>query len=190
VSGRVLKTVPKSLSIKNPKVPILLSNPPLVPAARCRRGVPESNPATLTVPTISVFGSLAKVINISVFALDGGAIIPSQIASPGNLLAATVPSMASTGISLSSSNHSRKIFSASSSKLDEGCAPRAADPTPGCVPGGGGGGGEVDPGCDCGCDGPGCVPGCEPGCVPGCGPVLACDGPCCGPGCGADWGWD
>src|SRR5262249_37939447 len=102
----------------------------------------------------------AKVISISVFALLGGAIIPSQIASPGNLLAATVPSIASTGTSLSSSNHSRKTFSVSSSKLDEGCGPGAAGPTPGCVPGGGGGGGEVDPGC-LACDGPCCVPGCE-----------------------------
>ena len=84
---------------------------------------------------------LTSVISISVLALDGGAIIPSQIASPDNLLAATAPSMASTGVSLSSSNHSRNILSVSSIGEPDGPGPAAAaGPVPGDDGGGGGGG--------------------------------------------------
>src|SRR5262249_38659104 len=97
---------------------------------------------------------LARVINISVLALEGGAIIPSQIASPDSMLAATVPSIASTGISLSSNSHSRKILSVSSIAL-AGCGPDGCEPagcTPGVCGGGGGGaaGGEAGAGCGCG----------------------------------------
>src|SRR5262249_1787578 len=145
-------------STKNPNVPIFCSNPPLAPAARWRRGVPESSPATLSVPTISVCGRLARVINISVLALEGGAIIPSQIASPLSILAATVPSMASTGVSSSSKSHSRKTFSVSSISVLAGCGPEGCALEK-CVPGdcggggGGGAGGETGMGCGCGCGG-------------------------------------
>ena len=140
----MLRIEPKSFSTRRPEVPIFCSSPPFAPAACWRRGVPESSPATLSVPTSSVCGMLTRVISISVLALEGGAIIPSQIASPDNLLAATVPSMASTGVSLSSSNHSRNILSVSS--IGEfGPGPGAADgagPAAGGGGGGGGGGGD------------------------------------------------
>src|SRR5262249_60613397 len=71
-------------------------------------------------------------------------MIPSQIESPSSMLAATVPSMASTGVSLSSSNHSRNILRVSSiGELGVGPGPGAGDgvgPTLGEAGGGGGGG--------------------------------------------------
>src|SRR5262245_24193262 len=96
---------------------------------------------------------LARVTSSSLLEQLGGAMSPSQTVSPGNRLAATVPSMASTGQSLSSSSHSRNILSVSSiGELAAG--PGAAD---GACPaagdgggGGGGGGGSAGAGCGCG----------------------------------------
>src|SRR5215831_8324469 len=154
----MLKIEPKSFSTMNPNAPIFCSNPPLAPAARCWRGVPESSPARLNVPTNSRLGILARVMRISVFADDGGATRPSQTGSPGSILAATVPSTASTGMSLSSCSHSRNIFKVSSIGLVEDDGPDGCGPAD-CASGdcgGGGGGGDGGAGAAGGGDGKGC----------------------------------
>src|SRR5215472_6481928 len=140
----MLRIEVKSFSTMNPNAPIFCSNPPRAPVACCRRGVPESSPAGLSVPTNSTLGILVSVLRISVFADDGGATRPNQTGSPGSMLAATVPSTASTGVSLSRCNHSRKIFSVSSIAVGACCDPDGCGPV-GC--------GLEDWGGGCGCGG-------------------------------------
>ena len=76
VSGCIKGTEPKSLTMMMPKSPICRSSPNLAPAACCFLGVPESNPANVTVAACTTCGRLEVELRISVFADDGGAISP------------------------------------------------------------------------------------------------------------------
>ena len=76
VSGCIKSTEPKSLTMMMPKSPICRSSPNLAPAACCFLGVPESNPASVTVAACTTCGQLEVELRISVFADDGGAISP------------------------------------------------------------------------------------------------------------------
>jgi len=56
--------------------------------------VPDNSPATVRVAAWTTFGNSEIEFSISVLADDGGPITPSHTGSPGNRLAATVPSTA------------------------------------------------------------------------------------------------
>ena len=84
----------KSFRHSKPGLPTWRNNPPFAPAACCRFGVPDNKLASVSVEADTTNGNPVSAFSSSVFALDGGATRPSQTGSPGNRLAATVPSMA------------------------------------------------------------------------------------------------
>ena len=84
----------KSLRQSRPGLDTCFKSPPFAPRACCRRGVPDSSPAGVRVEAETTNGRPTRALISSVLALDGGAISPSQVGSPGKRLAATVPSMA------------------------------------------------------------------------------------------------
>jgi hypothetical protein len=83
----------------NGNSPIWRSNPSFAPICCCFLGVPDSNPAGVSVADCTTSGSFDIEFKISVFALDGGPINPSHTGSPGRRLAAVAPRMARIGVS-------------------------------------------------------------------------------------------
>ena len=75
-SGRMVRIEVKSLRQSRPGLATCRSSPPLAPAACCRRGVPDSSPAGVSVEADTTNGRPVSALISSVLALDGGAIEP------------------------------------------------------------------------------------------------------------------
>ena len=84
----------KSFMTMMPNGPICFSSPPLDSSSFSFFDVPDRKLAAVSVETRTTLGTPDNELSISVLALDGGAISPSHTGSPGNRLAATLPSTA------------------------------------------------------------------------------------------------